>query len=133
MINGFELELLLVVALILIEASIDFLVKTAGIAPTFELGLFWFPRLFMAALALVFHPGKLVRAALETPPILLLAGAVMLRVYCSAHTGRKFLVFIANSDCRRLTKTKTTAGINTYAGTGIKIYISCVDWADLSG
>ncbi len=66
------------VLVILSGAPIDFLVKTAGIAPTSGLGIFWTPILVMAVIGLLFHPGKIIRAAFRAPPVVFLAGAVAL-------------------------------------------------------
>ncbi|PHR59825.1 MAG: hypothetical protein COA47_08540 [Robiginitomaculum sp.] len=66
------------VLFILSGAPIDFLVKIAGIAPTSGLGIFWTPILVMAAIGLLFHPGKIIRAAFRAPPVVFMVGAIAL-------------------------------------------------------
>jgi O-antigen ligase len=81
--KGIEMGLLLLCLFILTGAPIDFLVTTAGIAPTEGLGVFWLPLLILAVIGVVFYPGKIIRSAFVAPPVLLLAGAVLLSVMWS--------------------------------------------------
>ncbi|VAV87766.1 hypothetical protein MNBD_ALPHA06-1514 [hydrothermal vent metagenome] len=94
-----ELLLFFICSLILTGAPVDFLVKTAGIAPTQGLGMFWIPLLVMAGVGLVFHPFKILSAAWVALPVVLLAGVIAASAWWSvdrAQSVQQALFFFAS-------------------------------------
>ncbi len=99
MVDMVQLGLFFVCMFILTGAPIDFLVKTAGIAPTHGLGIFWWPLLILAIFAAIFHPIKIIQGALSAPMILVLAAAVMLSCIWSvdrASSLKETMFFLAS-------------------------------------
>lgn len=92
-------KLLFLVAMVIITgAPVDFLYKTAGIAPVHGLGMFWIPLLIMAGIGIMLHPLKLMQGVVQNPTALMIFAAILISLpvsYDPVASRKEAIFFLA--------------------------------------
>lgn len=92
-------KILFITTMVIISgAPMDFMFKTAGIAPVQGLGMFWVPLLVIAGLAVLLHPLKMLAGAVQNPAAWLIFAAILISLpvsYDPSATQKEAIFFLA--------------------------------------